>query len=72
MGVLLLMGRGVESDAEGILTREYCVKIADEWDHKETSCSLGMGSLSDIARISLWGPGEGDLGCWGQEFFPKL
>lgn len=45
MGVLLLMGRGIDSDAECILTREHFVKIADEWDHKETSCSLGMGSL---------------------------
>lgn len=43
MGVLLLMGRGIDSNVEGILTREYFVTIANEWDHKEVSCSLGKG-----------------------------
>lgn len=64
MGVLLLMGRGMATDAEGILTREHFVTIADEWDHKKMSCSLGMGLLSDITFISPWGPDEEDLGCW--------
>lgn len=66
------MGRGIATDAEGLLTREHFVTIADECrDHKKMSCSLGMGSLSDITFISPWGPGEEDLGCWWQEFFPK-
>lgn len=64
MGVLLLMGRGMATGAEGILTREHFVTIADEWEHKKMSCSLGMGSLSHITFISPWGPDEEDLGCW--------
>lgn len=67
------MGRGIATDAEGILTREHFVTIAAECrDHKKMSCSLGMGSLSDITFISPWGPEEEDLGCWWQEFFLKL
>lgn len=41
MGVLLLMGRGIDSDAEGILTGEQGPQGNELY-------SLGMESLSDM------------------------
>lgn len=49
------MGRGIDSNVEGILTREYFVTIANEWDHKEISCSLGKGVIQPalVLRVLL-------------------